>query len=181
MNDFDESPEVQSLLEKYEGGQLSRRSFLTAVSALMLAGSGRAAAQSAAPVIPVTTLNHVTCFVRDVPASVKFYQDLFGLQILSEQGIGTNLTPGDGQAFLGLYNGPPTAPIGIDHLCFGVKDFNVEEIQAKLRAQGIESRVRMRDDTVPELYFNDPNGISIQLQADTYCGGSGILGDQCER
>ncbi len=172
------SDNITRLLDDYEEGQISRRGFLTAVSALLVAGPGKVAAQAPAA-IPASSFNHVTCFVRDVPATVKFYQDLLGLKVLSEQGIGTNLTTGEG-AFFGIYNGPPNAPLGIDHVCFGVKDFNVEEIQRKLAERGIESRVRMRDDTIPELYFTDPNGISVQLQHEGYCGGSGYLGDNCQ-
>jgi hypothetical protein len=31
----------------------------------------------------------------------------------------------------------------------------------------------------PELYFADPDGLSIQLQDPKYCGGGGYLGDVC--
>ena len=31
----------------------------------------------------------------------------------------------------------------------------------------------------PELYFTDPDGILMQLQDVTYCGGAGYLGDMC--
>jgi uncharacterized protein (TIGR00369 family) len=31
----------------------------------------------------------------------------------------------------------------------------------------------------PELYFTDPDGLLVQLQDVKYCGGSGVLGDQC--
>ena len=31
----------------------------------------------------------------------------------------------------------------------------------------------------PELYFTDPDGILIQLQDASYCGGSGYFGDTC--
>ena len=30
------------------------------------------------------------------------------------------------------------------------------------------------------LYFSDPDGILIQLQDTTYCGGGGFLGDTCK-
>jgi hypothetical protein len=32
----------------------------------------------------------------------------------------------------------------------------------------------------PELYFTDPDGLLIQLQDVTYCGGAGFLGNVCE-
>ncbi len=31
----------------------------------------------------------------------------------------------------------------------------------------------------PELYFTDPDGLAIQLQDVTYCGGAGLLGEVC--
>jgi hypothetical protein len=33
----------------------------------------------------------------------------------------------------------------------------------------------------PELYFTDPDGLLIQLQDVSYCGGGGFLGDACRR
>jgi hypothetical protein len=32
----------------------------------------------------------------------------------------------------------------------------------------------------PELYFTDPDGLLMQLQDISYCGGSGLLGDVCK-
>ena len=31
----------------------------------------------------------------------------------------------------------------------------------------------------PELYFTDPDGILLQLQDVSYCGGGGYLGNEC--
>jgi hypothetical protein len=31
----------------------------------------------------------------------------------------------------------------------------------------------------PELYFSDPDGIHVQLQEPSYCGGTGYLGNDC--
>jgi hypothetical protein len=31
----------------------------------------------------------------------------------------------------------------------------------------------------PELYFTDPDGLLLQLQDVSYCGGSGFLGSVC--
>ena len=42
----------------------------------------------------------------------------------------------------------------------------------------MEDRGGAREGT-PELYFTDPDGIPIQLQDVTYCGGSGYLGNVC--
>jgi hypothetical protein len=31
----------------------------------------------------------------------------------------------------------------------------------------------------PELYFTDPDGLLMQLQDTSYCGGGGLLGEAC--
>jgi len=31
----------------------------------------------------------------------------------------------------------------------------------------------------PEVYFTDPDGIRMQLQDSSYCGGGGYLGEIC--
>ena len=48
---------------------------------------------------------------------------------------------------------------------------------------GIEARVRRRGDSDPpaeELMFNDPDGIPVQIQDVSYCGGSGVQGNLCD-
>jgi hypothetical protein len=35
------------------------------------------------------------------------------------------------------------------------------------------------DGGTPELYLTDPDGLAIQLQDVTYCGGAGFQGDVC--
>ena len=32
----------------------------------------------------------------------------------------------------------------------------------------------------PELYFTDPDGLLMQLQDSSYCGGNGVLGNVCK-
>jgi hypothetical protein len=42
----------------------------------------------------------------------------------------------------------------------------------------MENRGGAKDGT-PELYFTDPDGILVQIQDASYCGGSGVLGNVC--
>lgn len=167
---------VERLVGSYEKGRISRRELVLGLSALLLGGR-EAAAQRDNRQILLNGLNHVSLFVEDMGRSVEFYQRLFGMPVLSVQENGTNLAAGSGNQFLGIYQVPSSAP-SINHVCFTTPNFDVDEILATLRDNGVEGRVRMRGET-PELYFNDPDGISIQLQDDSYCGGSGVLGDGC--
>ena len=42
----------------------------------------------------------------------------------------------------------------------------------------MENRGGAKEGT-PEFYFTDPDGLVIQLQDVTYCGGGGVLGNVC--
>jgi hypothetical protein len=77
-----------------------------------------------------------------------------------------------------------------------VADFDVERVQGVLEDHGVTPRddapgplkhwisLRMPNrggapEGTPELYFSDPDGLSIQLQDPSYCGGGGYLGEVC--
>lgn len=174
MND-----QIDRLLGGYERGSLSRRELLLALSALATgAGGARAAVGTQTPPFRGRTLNHTTMFVSDLDASVEFYRSLFGLDVRSVQDNGVNLALGRQNQFLGLYQAGPDGP-GIHHVCIGVDDFDPDGAMETLDDQGIDTgRIRMRGET-PELYFLDPDGINIQIQDVSYCGGGGTLGDEC--
>jgi catechol 2,3-dioxygenase-like lactoylglutathione lyase family enzyme len=165
---------LDQLLTQYENGRLSRRELLAALALVAAAAPGAAAA--AAPVGRVATFNHVSVFVPDVQKSVAFYQEVFGLPILTRQDPGINLNCGAG--FLGIYPLPANATASrIDHLCLGIENFDADAVLAQLTARGIKGSIRLRGDT-KELYFTDPDGIRVQLQDVKYKGGTGVLGDK---
>jgi catechol 2,3-dioxygenase-like lactoylglutathione lyase family enzyme len=164
----------------------------------------RGFAQAPTPPIRVRGINHVTLSVSDVKRSVDFYQGLFGMPVISRQGVTTNLQIGAGPQFLGVSSAGSSAP-NINHLCLGVDNFNVDRLTAILSQRGITKsdaagnagggglgggpmrmRVRVRGseaggarEGTPELYFSDHDGIVIQLQDPRYCGGGGVLGNVC--
>jgi catechol 2,3-dioxygenase-like lactoylglutathione lyase family enzyme len=168
---------VERMVRGYEEGAVSRRDLILALTGLAVGGAGQAAAQADRGALAPEGINHVTLFVSDMDRSVEFYQKLFEMPIQSRQQGGTNLSAGSGTQFLGIFQIPGRTP-RIDHVCLAVRDFDVDRVMATLRENGVEGRVRMRGE-VPEIYFNDPDGISIQLQDARYCGGGGALGDQC--
>ncbi|MDX1566532.1 MAG: VOC family protein [Longimicrobiales bacterium] len=140
--------------------------------------SGSSSTRLQTPPFQGRTLNHTTMFVSDLDRSVEFYQGLFGIPVRSTQANGVNLALGNQNQFLGLYSAPSSGP-AIHHVCVGVEDFDPDEAMEKLEAYGIDSSgIRMRGETA-ELYFTDPDGLSIQIQDVSYCGGGGRLGDEC--
>jgi catechol 2,3-dioxygenase-like lactoylglutathione lyase family enzyme len=177
---------IDHLLKRFESGQLSRREMVTSLTALFSAPAV-VAAQTAAPLVPVRTLNHVSISVADIKRSVEFYQTLFGMTIKSQQGVGANVTasgdgtvvnlaPGPGPEFLGIYQGKPAGDIG--HFCLGVQNFDADQTMGVLDGRGVKASMRNRGGS-KEIFLTDPDNISVQLTDATYCGGSGPRGNVC--
>jgi catechol 2,3-dioxygenase-like lactoylglutathione lyase family enzyme len=167
---------LDRLVRQYEDGQLSRRDLIAALAALVAGAAAPRAVDAASTVGPVKQMNHVSIFVPDVQKSKQFYQDVFGLPLLTSQDPGVNLSTGSG--FLGIYPAPATAPKGsINHLCLGIEGFDADAVLKTLTERGVTARIRQRGDT-KELYLTDPDGISVQLQDTKYIGGTGVLGDK---
>lgn len=165
--------EFETVLDRYEAGQLSRRDLLGALAAMMLPVPP--VRRSAPAIGAVTQLNHATLFVSDVARSQEFYQKLFGMPVLTRQGAGVNVRAGAG--FIGLYPAGARGAPRIDHVCLTIDRFVAETVLDKLRALRIPAEIAHRGDT-EELYFTDPDGISVQIQDTRYRGGVGRLGDR---
>jgi catechol 2,3-dioxygenase-like lactoylglutathione lyase family enzyme len=130
----------------------------------------------------------MTLYVSDPKRSLEFYQGLFGMPIQFRQGnAGGLLRIGTGPQYLALAPAGPDRKIGIDHFCMTAEGFNVGQLLKILAAHGVtkgeapsplKTWQRMRGETM-EFYVGDPNGIVVQLQGPSYCGGGSSLGDRC--
>ncbi len=147
--------------------------------------------------------SHFTNFVANRGRANTFYTATFGKRFQAYQGPAAPVIGvGDGIQFLmyvgGNEQGAPSQPGSINHVCFSVETFDVDQILAQLTDYGLTARedpadtqplmhwISMRmpnrggaPQGTPELYFTDPDGIRIQLQDPGYCGGTGYLGDSC--
>ncbi len=147
-------------------------------------------------------INHFTNFLANRDRANEFYTRIFGLSFQAYQGPGSPIVGvGDGKQFLmyvgGSQQGAPVNPGRVDHVSLSIADFDVDGILARLTDYGLSARadgetdplqhwVSMRmpnrggvEGGTPEVYFSDPDGIRIQVQDDSYCGGGGYLGDDC--
>ena len=163
---------IESLLSQFEQKKLTRRELVTALLVATTSASSGALAQSAAPVARGLSMNHVSLDVTDVARSAEFYSRVLGLQIISRPANGgLNLGLGD-ESFLGLYQ--ITEPGTMHHLCIGVNNYNADVMAERLADHGIEASVNRdpanRTSGGDQLYFNDPDGIRVQLAQHGYLG-----------
>jgi catechol 2,3-dioxygenase-like lactoylglutathione lyase family enzyme len=152
-----------------------------------------------AGLIELVDLNHFTVFLNDGAQANRYYQDTFGLSVQAYQGSQSPVTGiGDGKQFV-MYAGgrsdDPT-PANIHHGSFNIRNFDVDVVREKLTEFGLVPSERQTGPLVhyislraparggapggtPELYFTDPDGILLQMQDFSYCGGGGYLGNEC--
>ena len=147
----------------------------------------------AKPVLPVKALNYFALEVSDMKRSLDFYQGLFGMPVQLRRDGGVLLRIGNGPQFMSLMPAGTNAPRLVPNVGMSVENFNADRIVAALLQHGITKaetsdpglsggpmkvRVRMRDRT-PEVFLGDPDGLVLQLQDTSYCGGGGPLGSMC--
>ena len=167
---------------------LTRRGLLGSFG--ILAAAHGLTAQAKKSSIRVRALNHMTLTVVDPRRSQEFYQGLFGLPVQARQGDSVILRIGSGPQYVALSKGGVNTKPGIGHFCMTVENFNVEQIMKTLAEYGVtrtdapatvpmKAWVRKRAEGAEELYFTDADGIVVQLQDISYCGGSGALGNVC--
>ena len=154
-------------------------------------------------VIALRDLNHVTISVSDRDRSTSFYQEIFDMPVQAYQGVTPALGIGLGTQFvtvvMGAATGSTPGVAGIAHVCMTMEQFDPDEVTDLLADLGIEpisvptrpvaplrTWVKVRPESLggapggtPELYFTDPDGIFLQIQDVSYCGGAGYLGDVC--
>lgn len=150
--------EVTKMVGAFEAGRMTRRELvtrLTAFAAAMAAGGGAARAAEAGSTFEGTGLNHIALNVTDVARSRDFYIEHLGLSVTRESASNCFLNCGDN--FVALFR---NSTAGLNHYCYSVKGYNVNDAEEKLRAKGFEPRVAGR-----RIYFPDADGIEVQLAA----------------
>ncbi len=115
----------------------------------------------------IAAMNHFTILTDDVPRTVRFYADLFGLA----EGFRPNLNfPGawlyaGDSAVLHVVGGRSRAELRagvIDHVAFSAT--GLADTLAKLTAHGIEHICRQQVGSgVWQVFIHDPNGARVEL------------------
>ncbi len=160
---------ISQLVHEYETGNVTRRQLVSGLGALaaFLGGAGRifetqpalGEEGKAASTFAATELNHIALRTTDVARSRDWYVKHLGLKVSREGGNNCFLTCGNN--FLALFRGEEAK---MDHYCYSVKDYDVRDAERKLKAAGIEPRVRGGN----RIYFEDPDGLTVQLAAEAH-------------
>jgi catechol 2,3-dioxygenase-like lactoylglutathione lyase family enzyme len=171
----------------------SRRQMLLALPTLAVAPT-LWAQSTAKPPLAAKYFNHFMLSVSDVQRSVDFYQGLFGMPIQARHESTVLLRVGNGPQFIGLTPAGSNPP-SISHFGLAVDNFDVDRVVHALTAQGVTKaaasdpglaggpmkvRQTMRGNT-PEIFLGDPDGLVVQIQDASYCGGTGAKGGVCNK
>ncbi len=143
------------------------------------------------PPIAVRTLNHVKYFVTELQSSLEWYRRLTDMRVVTyqepERGPRTVdyegppipvLRVGSGPQHFALVEGSGPEAFRL-HVGLGVEGFDPDRVMDTLGQHGVSAHVRMREGVTPEILVDAPDGVRVQLQDVTYCGGGGRLGNVC--
>jgi len=145
-------------------------------------------AQGSAQAIAVSKLHCFTLRVTELERSVRFYQALFGMPVLTRQPGAVSLRIGAGPQFLTLQECQPGENPGIAHIGLSVPDLSVERIAASLASRGLRERAVPASSAEllraalqywraesPEagVFVVDREGLLLQVCAPTWCGVAG--------
>jgi len=120
--------------------------------------------------------NHIALYVRDLKKSAAFYRDVIGAEIIADPFRDNRhawLKIGEHNQ-LHLIARTPSADPGNMHFAFRAP--SLDEFAAGLAKHSISyddghgqpNRARVRPDGVKQIYFQDPDGYSIEANEDLY-------------
>ena len=143
------------------------------------------------PPIPVRTLNHVKYHVSDLSSALAWYQRLTGMPVVTwQEPVGGRRTEGyegrpipvlrvgSGPQHLALVEGGGPEAFRL-HVGLGVEGFDPDAVMERLAEHGVAAHLRLREGVTKEVLVDAPDGVRLQLQDVSYCGGGGVLGNEC--
>jgi len=117
----------------------------------------------------IRRIDHVVLYVSDQDASVRFYQDVLGCTVARRNPKVGLVHLRAGESMIDLLPAPADgAGRNVDHVALRVDPFEPDRIIAHLAGFGItpgEVKPRYGAEGVgPSLYFDDPDGNTIELK-----------------
>jgi catechol 2,3-dioxygenase-like lactoylglutathione lyase family enzyme len=148
---------ISDLIDRFERGTLTRRELVQGL-AMLSAGGAFCEAQPRPAATQGTRIDHVSIQVRDIPRSVAFYQEIFGLGVVSEDKPNEIVRLGvERSVLVSLHHKNPTGLV--DHFAIGVRNFSRDTLTRTLKERGTEPS----DNLDAGFHIVDPEGISVQI------------------
>ena len=147
---------IADLVNRFEGGRLTRRQLIQGLSMLMATGSAPASAAQAAG-LRGTGIDHVSILVEDLQRSATFYQNVFGMTPLSEDKPNQILRLGMKRTIVSLRH---EAPAGVvDHFAISVENFNTQAVTERRAPHGLTPQQNVQFG----FHIKDPDGVVVQI------------------
>jgi catechol 2,3-dioxygenase-like lactoylglutathione lyase family enzyme len=154
---------IETLVNKFEGGKLTRRQLVLSLATLAAAPQSAAKEKGSRAV----SINHITVKVPDLQRTSNFYQDFFEMP-LKQHSAKTHIL-GVGDCFFGIEQGDSQAA-RVDHYDFGIAGFDADDVRARLRKLNLKFD---SSNSRESFKFYDPDGFLVQVNAPDYVGHVG--------
>ena len=153
---------INDMVQRFEGGRLSRRELIQGLALLATATQVKAASAASPdttqPVgLAAAGIDHVSILVSDLERSATFYKNLFGLTVLSEDKEHGILRMGSKHVIISIRKEKPYGTV--DHFGVRVENFNKEAVTHTLQQHGLKPDENWQYG----FYLKDPDGVNVQL------------------
>lgn len=148
---------ISNLLKRFERGALTRRELIQGLAMLTAASGTSSAAGFQEAGFKTATIDHVSIQVSDLARSIAFYQNVFGLSVVSEDKPNEIVRLGTTKTLVSLHHKSPTGLV--DHFAIGVNPFNQESVTRYLKQRGLNPERNLD----AGFHVKDPEGISVQI------------------
>jgi catechol 2,3-dioxygenase-like lactoylglutathione lyase family enzyme len=148
---------ISNMLKRFESGALTRRELIQGLAMLAAAGGTSSATGAQESAFKATTIDHISIQVSDLPRSIAFYQNVFGLHLVSEDKPNEIVRLGQTRTRVSLHHKSPTALV--DHFAIGVEPFNKEAMTRHLKQHGLTPE----ENIDAGFHVKDPEGIRVQI------------------
>ena len=149
---------ISDLLSRFEQGRVSRRELVKGLAMLATVGGGAAAASARQQTsFSVSRIDHISVQVTDLPRSIAFYREVFGLSILNEDRENEIVRMGTSGILVSLHRKPPTGIV--DHYAIAIDGFDRESVTRALEQHGLTPDQNLDYG----FHVRDPEGIPVQI------------------
>jgi len=147
---------ISNLLSHFERGALTRRELIRGL-AMLTAVSGTAAAGVEEGGFKGGKIDHVSIQVSNLQRSIDFYQNVFGLSMVSQDKSNEIVRLGITKTLVSLHHKSPAGIV--DHFAIGVDQFNKESVTRDLKQRGATPE----ENIDAGFHVKDPEGLSVQI------------------